>query len=199
MESMAIAKRLQEEFPEEVLQCYSYHHQVGIVVRCGRIVNILRWLRDTPDIRMDHLRSLCGVDNSRRKDPGLSRFEVVYNLYSIGHRHEIRLRAEVGDKEPVIDSAVALWPGANWLERETYDLMGIRFAGHPDLRRVLLPEDWDGHPLRKEYPLRGKGEWAGLTELKEKIKELDSHGFTEGQAAAEKTIQSQASDQEEGA
>ena len=127
---------------------------------------------------MNHLRSLCGVDNSRhRVDPNLMRFEVVYHLYSIEHRHGLRVRVEVGEEDPVIDSVVSLWPGANWLERETWDLLGIRFTGHPDLRRVLLPDDWEGHPLRKEYPLRGKGEWSGLVELQAMARELDKHSF----------------------
>ncbi len=177
MESMAIAERLRARFPDEFLKQYTFHGQTAVVIRCGRIREILQWLRDDPDLRLNHLRSLCGVDNSRRKIPGLSRFEVVYNLYSIPLRHEIRLRAEVADKDPRIDSVVSLWPGADWLERETWDLMGIAFEGHPDLRRVLLPEDWEGHPLRKEYPLKGKGEWAGLTELIERTRELDRHGF----------------------
>ena len=177
MESMAIADRLRAEFPDEILHSYLNQGQTAVVIRSGRIVDILRWLRDTDDLRMNHLRSLCGVDNVRRKDPGLSRFEVVYNLYSIPHRHEIRLRAEVGDKDPAIDSVVGLWVGADWLERETFDLMGIHFNGHPNLRRVLLPEDWVGHPLRKDYPLKGKEEWAGMTELLEKVKELDQFGF----------------------
>jgi len=174
---MAIADRLRAEFPDEFLDTVTHQGQTAVIIRPGRIVAILRWLRDTDDLRLNHLRSLCGVDNVRRKDPRLSRFEVVYNLYSIPLRHEIRIRAEVGDKEPAIDSVVGLWSGANWLERETYDLMGISFNGHPDLRRVLLPEDWKGHPLRKEYPLKGKEEWTGITELLEKIKELDQHGF----------------------
>ena len=180
MESMAIAGRLEAAFPDEVLRSYSYHGQTGVVVRSSRIVDMLRWLRDTPDLRLNHLRSLCGVDNARRKEPGLSRFEVVYNLYSVPLRHEIRIRAEVDDQSPVIDSVVALWPGANWLERETYDLLGIHFTNHPDLRRVLLPDDWEGHPLRKDYPLKGKGEWTGMTELLAAVKELDRHGFQAG-------------------
>jgi NADH-quinone oxidoreductase subunit C len=188
MEPVALRDRLRAEFPDEILCSYSNQGQMAVVVRPGHIIEILRWLRDTPDLRMNHLRSLCGVDNVRRKDPGLSRFEVVYNLYSISLRHEIRVRAEVGDKDPAIDSVVELWPGANWLERETYDLFGIRFNSHPDLRRVLLPDDWVGHPLRKDYPLKGKEEWAGMTELLEKIKELDRFGFdpeghAHGQAA----------------
>ncbi|NLX18017.1 MAG: NADH-quinone oxidoreductase subunit C [Desulfobulbus sp.] len=177
MEPMEIAERLRSEFPEEVLQSYTHQGQTAVLVRPERIVAMLRWLRDTDDLRMNHLRSLCGVDNSRRKDPGLTRFEVVYNLYSIPHRHEIRLRAEVGAEDPVIDSVVELWSAADWMERETFDLMGIEFANHPDLRRVLLPDDWQGHPLRKEYPLKGEVEWAGMTELLEKVKELDQYGF----------------------
>ncbi|MDR2550989.1 MAG: NADH-quinone oxidoreductase subunit C [Desulfobulbus sp.] len=177
MESMAIADRLRAEFPDEILHSYLNQGQAAAVVRPGRIVDILRWLRTTETIRMDHLRALCGVDNARRREPGLSRFEVVYNLYSIPLRHEIRVRAEVGDKDPAIDSVVELWPGANWLERETFDLFGIHFNNHPDLRRVLLPDDWVGHPLRKDYPLKGKEEWAGMTELLAKVRELDRFGF----------------------
>lgn len=177
MEPVAIIDRLKAEFPDEVLQSYINQGQGAVIVRPDRIVDMLRWLRDDGLMQMNHLRSLCGVDNARRKDPGLSRFEVVYNLYSIPLRHEIRIRAEVGDKEPTVDSVVPLWVGADWLERETYDLMGIRFNNHPDLRRVLMPEDWTGHPLRKDYPLKGKEEWVGMTELLNKVQELDQHGF----------------------
>ncbi|MDD2467038.1 MAG: NADH-quinone oxidoreductase subunit C [Desulfobulbus sp.] len=177
MEPVAIIERIKAEFPDEVLQSYVNQGQGAVVVRGDRIVDMLRWLRDDESMQMNHLRSLCGVDNARRKDLGLSRFEVVYNLYSISLRQEIRIRAEVGDKEPVVDSVVELWPGADWLERETFDLMGIQFTHHPDLRRVLLPEDWVGHPLRKDYPLKGKEEWVGLTDLLNKVQELDKHGF----------------------
>ena len=177
MEPVAIIDRIKSEFPDEVLQSYVNQGQGAVIVRGDRIVDMLRWLRDDTSLQMNHLRALCGVDNARRKDPGLSRFEVVYNLYSIPLRHEIRIRAEVGDKEPAINSVVELWAGADWLERETYDLMGIQFKNHPDLRRVLLPEDWVGHPLRKDYPLKGKEEWKGMTELLDKVKELDQHGF----------------------
>lgn len=177
MESMAIADCLRLQFPEEILHVQTFQGQVAVIIRPGRVVEMLRWLRDTPALRMNHLRSLCGVDNARRKEPDLSRFEVVYHLYSITLRHEIRIRAQVTEENPCIDSVVCLWAGANWLERETYDLMGIRFNGHPDLRRILLPEDWQGHPLRKEYPLKGREEWVGMTELLNRVKELDRFGF----------------------
>jgi len=177
MESMAIADCLRLQFPEEILHVQTFQGQIAVLIRPDRVVEILRWLRDAPELRMNHLRSLCGVDNARRKEPDLSRFEVVYHLYSITQRHEIRIRAQVAEVDPCIDSVVCLWAGANWLERETYDLMGIRFDGHPDLRRILLPEDWQGHPLRKEYPLKGREEWVGMTELLTRVKELDRFGF----------------------
>jgi NADH-quinone oxidoreductase subunit C len=104
---------------------------------------------------MDHLVDLTAVDYSKYPgDPG-PRFEVVYNLISTIHRHRIRIKVRVPEDAPRVDSVAAIWQTANWHEREAYDLMGITFAGHPDLRRILLPEDWEGHPLRKEYPLKG--------------------------------------------
>ena len=83
------------------------------------------------------------------------RFEVNYHLVSIPNKAKIRLRTRVSGADPVVDSMVPVWPGAGWLEREIYDLMGIRFNGHPDLRRILLPDDWEGHPLRRDYPTEG--------------------------------------------
>ena len=185
MEPMAIAQRLQAEFPGEVLERYTYQGQTAVVIRPGRVRDILQWLRDTPEIRMNHLRSLCGVDNSRRKQEGLGAFEVVYNLYSVNQRIALRLRVQLDDPDAGIDSAVPLWPVANWLEREVFDLMGIHFKGHPDLRRILLPDDWQGHPLRKAYPVRipsrGVPEWSGLTELREHAREADALSWQGGE------------------
>ena len=83
------------------------------------------------------------------------RFELNYHLVSIPKKTKIRLRTRVSGADPVVDSLVPVWPGAGWLEREIFDLMGIRFNGHPDLRRILLPDDWEGHPLRRDYPTEG--------------------------------------------
>lgn len=177
MEQRAIADTLKTQFSEEVVDIVEYQGQVGVLLRPDQIVPILRWLRDSADLRMDHLRALCGVDNSKRKTSYPERFEVVYQLYSTELRHEIRLRVLLPEKDPHVDSVVSLWSGANWLEREVFDMFGIRFNQHPNLKRVLLPDDWEGHPLRKEYPLKGRKEWQGLVELKERIQELDQHGF----------------------
>jgi len=180
MESMEIAEKLQDHFSGEVLDICDFHGQVGVVVKRERIVDILRWLRDSPEIKMDHLMDLCGVDNKKRQGKNLLRLEVVYNLYSIPLRHSIRIRAQVPENDAVIDTVTTLWCGADWPERECYDLVGISFTGHPDMRRILLPDDWEGHPLRKEYPLKGREEWSGLEELKHKVVELQEFGLGDG-------------------
>ena len=180
MEQLAIAKRLQEHFPEEVLDISIFHGQVGVVLKRDRIREILLWLRDGDKIRLNHLMCLCGVDNATRMTgrDNLSRFEVVYNLFSITHNHELRLRAQVPEADPTIDSVTRVWAGADWPERECYDLLGITFNGHPNMKRILLPDDWPGHPLRKEYPLRGREEWSGFSELLGKVEELRQYDFT---------------------
>ncbi len=180
MESMEIAEKLRNHFPDEVLDICDFHGQIGVVVKRDRIVDILRWLRDSPETKMDHFMDLCGVDNKKRQGKNLLRLEVVYNLYSIPLRHSIRIRAQVPENDAFIDTATTLWCGANWPERECYDLMGISFNGHPDMQRILLPDDWNGHPLRKEYPLKGREEWSGLEELKHKVVKLQEYGLSDG-------------------
>ena len=185
MESLEIARLLREAFPLEVLDIREHRGQVAVLLRHERILDVLVYARQHLDLM--HLRSLCGVDNSRRHEEGLGAFEVVYNLYSVTQRLALRLRAQLDAPEAGIDSAVSLWPVANWLEREVFDLMGIHFKGHPDLRRILLPEDWQGHPLRKTYPVRvpsrGVPEWSGLTDLQERAKEVDALSWQGGDEA----------------
>ena len=163
--SEAIAQAISERFPDEVIEIREFRGQVSVTVRKERVKEILTYLRSTPQFSFNHLQDVTGVDYLGRK---ALRFEVVYHLFSISHRHSIRIKAEVGQDDPSIDSVVDIWQGANWPERECYDLMGIRFNGHPDLRRVLLPEDWEGHPLRKDYPLKsdlGERDWKGFKEV----------------------------------
>ena len=88
--------------------------------------------------------------------PHEPRFELNYHLVSIARRDKVRLKVRLSGNDVVVDSLVPVWPGANWLEREIFDLFGIRFSGHPDLRRILLPDDWEGHPLRKDFPVEGR-------------------------------------------
>ena len=103
------------------------------------------------------------------------RFEVVYHLYSIEHRHMLRVKVPVSETDCVIDSVVPIWIGADWHERESFDMYGIEFKGHPDLRRILMPEDWEGYPLRKDYPVKGpepEEEWEGFREVLNKAEEF---------------------------
>jgi NADH-quinone oxidoreductase subunit C len=155
MDADQIAKMIEEKFPGEVLGTVTHAGQTGVMVKPELIRDICRFLHDEPSLRMDHLADLTAVDYSAYPgDTGL-RFEVVYNLISTVFRHRIRLKVRVPEDQPRVDTVTEIWQTANWHERETYDLMGIIFNGHPDLRRILLPEDWVGHPLRKEYPLKG--------------------------------------------
>jgi NADH-quinone oxidoreductase subunit C len=169
MQPSEIAEKIKNKFPNEVLGITHFGDQISVEVKRERIIDICRYLREDPDIRMDYLSDLCGVDYQGRR----YRFEVVYNLYSLKYRHRIRIKALIPEDSPSIDSVVPIWNGANWHERETCDMFGIVFDGHPDLRRILMPEDWEGYPLKKDYPLRGPEGWEyrGYKE----IKELHSH------------------------
>ena len=169
MESLEIVDRLKEKFIAEVVDVTQFSDQVFVSVRRERITDICRFLHDDPDMHMDYLADLCGVDYPDKQ----FRYEVVYNLYSIKHKHRLMIKALIPENDPGIDSVVPVWSAANWHEREVCDMFGIIFNGHPDLRRILLPEDWEGHPLRKDYPLKGPEGW----EYKgyEETKELHTH------------------------
>lgn len=165
MDPKEIAELIKERFVSEVLDIKDFRDQVSVIVKKGRIKEIMKYLHSTPELYFDFLSDLCGVDYLGIKEP---RFEVVYHLYSIKHRHMIRIKAEVPADECSIDSVTDIWAGADWHERECFDMYGIVFNGHPDLRRILMPDDWKGHPLRKDYPLKadlGDMEWKGIKEV----------------------------------
>jgi len=108
-------------------------------------------LRDDPECPFTFLSDITCVDWY----PSEPRFEVVYHLLSIPKKERVRLKVRLNSSSPAVDSITSVWPGANYFEREVYDLFGVRFPGHPYLRRLLMPEDWEGHPLRKDYPVEG--------------------------------------------
>lgn len=165
MEPNKIAEIVREAYPAEVREIREFRGQASITVKKGHIKGMMQHLRTSPELYFDYLQDLCGVDYLGKKEP---RFEVVYHLYSMKHRHMIRIKAEVPENDCSIDSVVEIWRAADWLERECYDMFGITFNGHPDLRRILLPEDWEGHPLRKDYQLKsdlGDKEWNGIKEV----------------------------------
>jgi len=167
-----IAEKIKEKFPDQVVDVTEFRDQVSVIVKKDRIVTICKYLHDDPLLSLDHLQDLTAADYLKKKEV---RFEVVYNLYSIKYRHKIRIRAQVPENDTKISSVVPIWAGANWHERECFDMFGIIFTGHPDLRRILMPEDWEGYPLRKDYPLKGpepENDWPGFTEVLKRSKEL---------------------------
>lgn len=138
---------------ERVLRELVFRKQLSIWIRRDGIQEALRLAKDDPALDCVLLTDLTCVDLAGHMDPGESRFEVVYNLYSLRHNRRFFLKTQVNDGE-TIPTATAVWPGANYMEREVYDLLGVIFEGHPNLERILTPDGWIGHPLRKDQPTR---------------------------------------------
>jgi NADH-quinone oxidoreductase subunit C len=152
------AARLKEKFGdkiEEVRMPPAYPTDVPIIfVKKDSVIEILKFVKEESGFEYGFLADLTATDELNEMQSGGARFEVVYNLFSQVHKHRIRIKVRVPENEEV-PTAVSVWKGANWAEREVYDMFGIKFKGHPDLRRILMDERWVGHPLRKDYPLRG--------------------------------------------
>ena len=143
-----LVKKLKEKFAEAVLEASEFLGQLSIRVDRARIVEVCDALKSDADTPFNYLSDLtCVHYPDNREAP----FEVVYNLYSISKNERVRLKVATGSEG--LNSVTSLWPSADWPEREVYDLFGVVFHNHPDLRRILLPPDWEGHPLRKDYPL----------------------------------------------
>ena len=123
--------------------------ETTLIADPAQIVDLCRYLRESE--KFVRLSTITAVD----RYPAEPRFEVVYHLHSIEHNSRVRLKCRVRGEDPVIDSVTGVWRSADWYEREVFDLFGIRFLGHPDLRRILMPDDWEGYPLRKDYPVTG--------------------------------------------
>lgn len=146
----ATVRRLEKSFPGAVLSASYQFGELTIVVVRELVREMCAFLRDSPGFRFDHLSDIAGVDYLQLDDG--PRFGVVYHLYSLQTRWRLRLRVRVAEGE-LVPSVVSVWPAADFPEREVYDMFGVGFEGHPDLRRILMPDDWQGHPLRKNYPL----------------------------------------------
>jgi NADH-quinone oxidoreductase subunit C len=144
---------LQAAVPGGVEHVSFYVGDWSIIVSAQKLLEVGRHLRDTPEGAFDFLSDVTATD----WPPRPQRFDVVYCLYSTSLRHRVRMKVRAAESEPVT-SVTSIWPAANWLEREVYDLFGVNFTGHPNRRRILMPDDWQGHPQRKDYPLEGPGE-----------------------------------------
>ena len=144
-------ERLRKFNPEAVEEVRIFRHEVTLYVSKNHLRSTCQFLRDEEDLAYKYLSDLTAVDYYP-KEP---RFEVVYHLLSLEGLRRLRLKVRVAGDDPRIESMTPVWPACNAFEREVFDLFGIHFEGHPDLRRLLLPEDWEGHPLRKDYPVQG--------------------------------------------
>jgi NADH-quinone oxidoreductase subunit C len=163
VESPAVAV-LRERSSGAIMDVNERLGETTIIVRPDAILEVCRALRDDPALQYNFLSSITAVDWLDREP----RFDVVYHVMSLSTGATLRLKIQVGDDErpqPEAPSVTSVWPAANWYEREAFDLFGIRFTGHPDLRRIEMPDDWVGHPLRKDYPLTGiqlpEPHWGG--------------------------------------
>jgi NADH-quinone oxidoreductase subunit C len=142
-----------------------------VIVPAAQLLAVARHLQSAPDALFDFCSDVTATDWPPRKD---ARFDVVYCLYSTRLRQRVRLKVRLGEQQ-TLPSVTGVWPSANWLEREVWDMFGVNFTGHPDRRRILMPEDWQGFPQRKDYPLEGPGEllmenpidWLKLRQAKE--------------------------------
>ncbi|MBI3762126.1 MAG: NADH-quinone oxidoreductase subunit C [Chloroflexi bacterium] len=140
---------LRDALREAVSEVKEFRGDTTVVIAKERLLEALRLLKDAPGLEYNFLTTLTAIDDW----PAEPRFSVIYQLYSMKHNVRLRLKALTPGDDPVMPTATGVYPNANWHEREVYDMFGITFTGHPDLRRILMPADWGGHPLRKDYPL----------------------------------------------
>ena len=189
MSTSALIELVTDRFPDAVSASHAYRGDETVVLRREFLLEVARFLKDDPAVKMNFLMDVTAVDystfgkspapaffassgvavsaSSQIPDenpwpgpptilpgpPGKARFVVAYHFYSLEHKHRLRLGVPVEEAEPELDSLTSLWAGADWLEREVWDMFGIRFQGHPDLKRILMYEEFEGHPLRKDYPV----------------------------------------------
>lgn len=150
MNSNLTLRKLKTQFPDSVIETHVYRGDATAVVRREDILSIFQFLKDDQELAYNFMMDLTAVDYMGREP----RFEVVYHLYSLSKNQRIRIKAGVPESDCAIDSIVPIWIAADWFEREAFDLYGIVFKGHPNLKRLLLYEGFEGHPLRKDYPVK---------------------------------------------
>jgi NADH-quinone oxidoreductase subunit C len=144
-------KKLREFDSDAVEAAQAFRGEVTIFIRREKLRRVAEFLRDDPDLSFNYLADVTALDHY----PNQPRFESVYHLLSIKTAERLRLKVRLSGEDARVESMVSVWPAANAFEREVFDLFGIQFENHPFLRRILMPEDWEGHPLRKDYPVQG--------------------------------------------
>ena len=146
-----VPQKLQENFPRVKFEFTDYRGDLSVKFDRQNIVDVCRFLKEEPELQFHLCVDITAIDWAKRKN----RFTVVYHIFSLKHNFRLRLKADVDESDCNIDSVSFVWRTANWHERETYDMFGIKFNNHPDLRRMYMPEDFQYHPLRKDFPLMG--------------------------------------------
>ena len=146
-----IPQKLKEKFPDVIFEISDYKDELTIKFDKKYMVEVCKFIKSDSELLFTFCTDITAVDWATRKN----RFTVVYNIYSIQNNFRLRIRSDVDESDCAIDSVSSVWQAANWQERETYDMYGIKFNNHPDLRRMYMPEEFEHHPLRKEFPLMG--------------------------------------------
>ena len=158
-----LVKKLQAGFGDRILETNLFKDEISHLLDTSALLEICEFVKNDPELQMNYLVDVLGVDYPNAPQ----RFEIIYHLYSIPLRHRLRLRVRVAKGERV-PSVTGIWPAADWPERETYDMYGVRFEGHPNMKRIYMPPDWEGFPMRKDYPLKGyKDEYNPFGEERE--------------------------------
>lgn len=146
-----LINKLKEKFQDFIEEIIDYSNELTFVISKKKILDVCYFLKNNEDLKFDYLVDICGVDRFKKEN----RFEVVYNIWSEKLKYRIRLRVKVDEKDLQLDTVTSIWKSADWYERETYDMFGIVFLNHPDLRRIYMPEEFEYFPLRKDFPLIG--------------------------------------------
>jgi len=148
--------KLKEKFPEEILSVYKFRGDTTVLIKKDNLIEVMQFLRDEPSLQYNQLSSISAIDYLKLSQK--ERFGIIYHLQSYKYNNRIAIKVLISDDYASIESLYGLWKTADWQEREIYDLFGITFLNHPNLIRIFLPEDFEGHPLRKDYPLKGRNE-----------------------------------------
>jgi NADH-quinone oxidoreductase subunit C len=161
---MTPLQRVQEQFSDKIIQTHAFRGDETAVILCPSLRTIAKFLKETPELDFNFLMDLTAADylffagGRAHKE---FRFEVVYHFFSLQWNHRLRIKVLVDEKSPEVDTLSDLWASANWYEREVWDMFGIRFKGHPDLKRILMYEEFQGHALRKDYPVHKRQPLVG--------------------------------------
>src|SRR5579863_5751747 len=150
-ESNLAVQKLRAFAPDALEDVSTFRGEISLHIKANQLRTVFEFLRDEPGLAFKYLSDITAVDHY----PGEPRFETVYHILSFETNERLRLKVKIAGPDPCVDSLVPVWPSAQAFECEIFDLFGIQFTGHPDLRRILLPEDWEGYPLRKDFPVEG--------------------------------------------